>query len=87
MRSFGSIAQSSLPEGDDTGAFIVPALDARAQVLGIQDRRNGGGKPAFKLVPFGNGQLFALTAPGVRILGIPDSVLQRVISQVSMANV
>ena len=38
------------PERNDTGAFIVPALDARAQVL--EDRRNSVGKPVFKLSPF-----------------------------------
>ena len=37
------------PEGDDAGAFIVPALDARSLVLSINDRRNGIGKPVFKL--------------------------------------
>ena len=51
------------PEGDDNGAFIVPALDVRSQILCIKDRRNGVGKPVFKLAPFGNGQIFALTAP------------------------
>ena len=40
-------------EGDDTGAFIVPALDARSQVLSIKDRRNGVRTPVFKLAPFG----------------------------------
>ena len=35
----------------------------------------------------GNGQLFALTAPDLRIPGIPDGVLQQVISQVRTANV
>ena len=48
------------PEGDDTGTFIVPALDVRSQVLSIEDRRNGVGKPVFKLAPFGSGQLFIL---------------------------
>ena len=28
-------------EGDDTGTFIVPALDAHSQVIGINDRSNG----------------------------------------------
>ena len=45
------------PEGDGTGAFIVPALDVHSQVLSIKDRRNGVGTPVFKLVPFGNGQV------------------------------
>ena len=35
-------------------------------------------KPLFQLFPFGNGQLFALTAPNLRILGILDGVLQQV---------
>ena len=75
------------PEGDDTGAFIVPALDVRSQVLSIEDRRNGVGTPVFKLAPFGNGRVFALTAPDLCVLGIPDEVLQQVISQASTANV
>ena len=33
------------PDGDDEGAFIVPALDACSQILSIKDRRNGVGKP------------------------------------------
>ena len=37
------------PDGDDEGAFIVPALDACSQVLSIKIRRNGVGKPVFKL--------------------------------------
>ena len=32
----------------------------------------------FKLAPFGNGQLFNLTAPDLRVPGIPDDVLQQV---------
>ena len=75
------------PEGDDTGTFIVPALNVRSQVLSIKDRRNGVGKPVFKLAPFGNGQVFALTAPDLCVLGIPDDVSQQVISQASTANV
>ena len=37
---------------DDEGAFIVPAHDARSQVLSIKDRRNGVGKPVFKTCTF-----------------------------------
>ena len=71
------------PEGDDTGAFIVPVLDARSQVLSIKDGRNGVGKPVFKLAPLGSGQLFALIAPD---LGVPGEVLQQVISQANTAS-
>ena len=53
------------PDGDDEGPFIVPALDARSQVLSIKDRRTGVGKLVFKLAPFGSGQLFTLVAPPV----------------------
>ena len=70
------------PEGDDTGIFIVPALDVRSKVLSIEDRRNGVGKPVFKLAPFGKGQVFAsLLLMCVCVPGIPDEVLQQVISQ------
>ena len=34
-------------DGDDEGAFIIPALDARSHVFSIEDRRNGVGIPAF----------------------------------------
>ena len=70
-----------------TGAFIVPALDARAQVLSIKERRNSVRNQVFKLVSHGNGQLFAFTAPDLRIPGIPDGVLQQVIFQARTANV
>ena len=75
------------PEGDDAGALIVAALDARSQVLSIKDRRNGIGKPVFKLSPFGSAQLFTLVAPDLCVPGIPEGVLQQVISQASTANV
>ena len=41
------------PEGDDESAFIVPACDARSQILSIKDRRDGIGEPVFKLAPCG----------------------------------
>ena len=69
------------PEGDDTGTFIVPALNVRSQVLSIKDRRNGVGNPVFKLAPFGNGQLFDLIAPDLHVTGIPNDVLRPVIVQ------
>ena len=75
------------PEGDGAGAFIVPALDARSRVLSIKDRRNGFGKPVFKVAPFGSGQLFALVAPDLCVPGVPGEVLQKVIPQASTANV
>ena len=75
------------PDRDDEGAFIVLALDARSQVLSIEDRRNGVGKPVCKLAPFGSGQLFALIAPHLCVPGVSNEVLQRVISQASTANV
>ena len=75
------------PDGDDEGAFIVPALDARSHILSTKDRGNGVGKPVFKLAPFGSGQLFALVTPDLCVLGLPNEVLQRVISQANTANV
>ena len=70
------------PEGVDTGTFIVPAVNVRSQVLSINNRRNGVGKPVFKLAQFGKEQLFDLTSPDLRVLGIPDDVLQQIISHV-----
>ena len=74
-------------DGDDTGSFIVPALDARSQVLSIKDRRNGVGKPVFNLASFGSGRLFALIAPDQCIPGVLCEVLKQVVSQSSTANV
>ena len=71
----------------DEGAFIIPALDTRSQVLSIKDRRNGIGKPVFKLAPFGSGQLFALVASDLCVPGVPGEVLQRILSQASTATV
>ena len=75
------------PDGEDEGAFIVRAPDARSQVLSIKDRRNGVGKLVFKFSSFGSGQLFTLVAPDLCVLGVPGEVLQKVICQASAANV
>ena len=37
------------PEGDNTGTFIVPALNVRSQILSINDRRNGVGKSSVQI--------------------------------------
>ena len=75
------------PDGDDEGAFIVPALDTRSQDLSIKDRRNGIGKTCVQNCPFGSGQLFTLVASDLSIPGVPCAVLQRVISQANTASV
>ena len=69
------------PDGDDEGAFIIPALDARSQVLSIKDRRNGIVKLLFKLAPLGSGQSFTLVVPDLCVPGISLEVFQRVLSQ------
>ena len=50
-KAFAEELRILFPGGDDKGSFVVPALDARSQVLSIKDRRNGVGKPVFKLAP------------------------------------
>ena len=75
------------PDGDDEGVFILPALDARSQILSIKDRRNGIGKPVFKLAPLGRGQTFTLAAPDLSVPGISPEVLQRVLSQANRPHV
>ena len=57
------------PDGDDEGAFIVPALGTRSKVLSIKGRRNGIGKPVFKLASLGSGQTFTLVAPDLSVPG------------------
>ena len=54
VESLALKARSSLSlKGDDTGTFIVPALDARAQVLSIKERSNSVGNQVFKLASYG----------------------------------
>ena len=75
------------PDGDDEGALIIPALDARSQNLSIKDRRNRIGNPVFKLAPLGSGQTFTLVAPDMSVPGISSEVLQRVLSQANRPHV
>ena len=58
------------PDGDDEGTIVVPALDARSQVLSIKDPRNGVRKPVFKFAPFGSRQLFTLVSPDLSVPGV-----------------
>ena len=75
------------PGGGDEGAFTVPAHDARSQILSIKDRRNGIGKPVFKLASLGSGQTFTLVTPELSVSGGSPDVLQRVLSQANKVNV
>ena len=68
------------PDGDEEGVFIIPALDARSHVLRIKDRRNGVGKPVFKLASLGSVQLFTVVSPDLSVPGVSPEVLQRVLS-------
>ena len=74
-------------DGDDEGAFIIPAVDARSQVLSIKDRRNVIGKLVFKFASLGSGQLFTLVSPELSVPGVSPEVLQRVLSQANKVNV
>ena len=76
-----------MPDEDDEGVFILPALDARSQILSIKDSRKGIGKPVFKLAPLGSEPKFTLAAPDLSIPGISPEVLQRVLSQANKVNV
>ena len=67
--------QEIFPDRDAKGNFIVPSLDVRPQVLDIYDRRNGVGKPVFKLVPPGYDQLFVIIALDLCEPRISDAVL------------
>ena len=75
--------QEIFRERDAKDFFIVPALDARSQILSILDRRNGVGKPVFKLAQAGHEQPFDLTAPDLCVPRIPDDVLRHVIREAS----
>ena len=75
------------PNRDDDGASIIPALDTRSYILSINDRRNGVGKPMFKLAPLGSEETFALVTPELSVLGVLPDVLQHVLSQANRVNV
>ena len=49
-KAFSTQLQELFPDGDDTGTFIVPALNVRSQVLSIKDRRNGVGNTCSNLL-------------------------------------
>ena len=76
-----------VPDADDKGVFIIPALDTRSQILSIKDRRNGIGKPVFKLAPPGSGETFTLVAPDLSVPSISPEALQRVLSQANRPHV
>ena len=57
------------------------------KILSIKDRRNGIGKPVFKLAPLGSGQTFTLVASDLSVPGISPEVLQQVLSQVNRPHV
>ena len=86
-RAFAEQLQILFPDGDGKGSFVVPALDARSQVFSIKDRRNGVGKPVFKLAPFGSRHTFALFSPDLCTPRVPNEVLERFISQASTVKV
>ena len=68
----------------------VPLLSQRSTLAHkslVEDRRNGVGKPVFKLATYGSGQLFAFVAPDLCVPGVSNEVLQRVVSQASTVNV
>ena len=75
------------PDADDQLVFIIPALDARSQILSVKDRRNGIGKPVFKLAPLGSGQTFMLVASDLSVPGVCPEVLQRVLSRANRPHV
>ena len=73
----------NFPERDSNDFFIVPALDARSQIHSNLDRRNGVGKPVFKLAPPEHEHPFDLTASDLCVPRIADDVLRQVIRQAS----
>ena len=85
-RELADQLKSLFPDGDDEGAFIVPALDALSHVFSIKDRRDRVGKPVFKLASLGSGQPFGLVSPDLSVPGVSPEVLHRVLSQANAAN-
>ena len=75
------------PNRDEEGGFVIPALDTRSHVFSIKDRRNGVGKPVFKLASLGSGQTFDFVSPDLSVPGVSPEVLRRVLSQANKANV
>ena len=82
-RAFADELRILFQEGDDKGPFVVPALDARSQILSVKDRRTGIGKPVFKLASLRSRQSFALVSPDVCIPLVTSETLQRILCQAS----
>ena len=75
-RAFADELRTLVPEGDDKGSFVVPALDTRSQVLSIKDRRNSLWKTCVD-------RTFVLVSPDLYIPRVSDEVLQRVLTRAS----
>ena len=58
----------------------MPALDVRSQTLSVFDRRNGVGKPVFRLAPLGYEHLFCVIAPDSCEPHISDVVLRQIVA-------
>ena len=71
----------------DEGAFIIRAIDTRSPVFGIRDRRNGVGKPVFKVAFVGSGQTVTFVTLELSVPGVSPEVLQRGLSQANKVNV
>ena len=70
VESWLTILEVLFPDGDDDGAFIIPAFDAHSCVFSIRDRRNGIGKPVFKLASLGSGHFsFILVTLDLSVFG------------------
>ena len=57
FRFFGKLSRKCrelFPERDDTNTYNVHELNVRSKVRSIKDRKNGVGKPVFKLASFGS---------------------------------
>ena len=88
MENWLTISKVLFLDGDDEGAFIIPAFDAHSRVFSIRDRRNGIGKPVFKFASLGSGHFsFILVTLELSVLGFSLDVLQWVFSQANRPHV
>ena len=72
------------PDEDTEGTYVVPTIDFRAQVLNVYYRRNGIGKPVFRLGPIGAEHWYCIS-PCVSVPGMPVDILQQIVIEASAA--
>ena len=73
--------QEIFPDRDATKVISLFQPLMNGHILSENDRRNGVGKPVFRLAPLGHEQLFSVIAPNLCEPYISDAVPQQIVNE------